>query len=67
MNAALSGVVLDKVLHPDQVPMLWDGKSLAGGAESVDYRHDGKAAVAFADGHLAWLGREEFQRLRLSP
>jgi prepilin-type processing-associated H-X9-DG protein len=67
MNAALSGVSQADISHPEQVPLFWDGTALQGGAETVAYRHEGRANVVFADGETRAVTREEFQRLRLTP
>lgn len=46
MNTNLQGKSLDDLAHPDKVVLIYEGQN-----QTLDFRHDGKAVVGFADGH----------------
>lgn len=46
MNANLQGKSLDDLAHPDKVVLIYEGQN-----QTLDFRHEGKAVVGFADGH----------------
>ncbi|HCU36854.1 MAG TPA: hypothetical protein DGT21_15825 [Armatimonadetes bacterium] len=56
-------VALDAVEMPDdakraELAVLWDGNggwNAAGDATSIEFRHNGGANAAFADGHVKWF------------
>jgi prepilin-type processing-associated H-X9-DG protein len=53
-NAQLEGKVLDAIKNPEQVVLAYEGR---GG--KLDFRHDGKAVVAFADGHVSLVSETQ--------
>lgn len=61
MNAALSGVVLEKLQSPAETVLFFDSHlgtmNAAGGRDAVcaPGRHGGGNCYAFADGHATWL------------
>ena len=58
MNAHLQGKNLDDLAHPSQVVLVYDGQN-----GTLDFRHDGKAVVGFADGHDRALTQAQVQEL----
>ena len=46
-NSNLVGISMDKIDKPTETVMVYEGK-----AGKLEFRHDGRAAVAFADGHV---------------
>ena len=54
-NAELSGLSITNRTEPARVPVFFDGKAgwnAVGPITDLDYRHRGRANVAFADGHV---------------
>jgi len=61
-NANLENTLPSSIKDPDKVILLYEG------ADGVlDFRHDGKACVAFADGHVKTVSQEESKSLRWKP
>lgn len=46
MNTNLQGKGLDDLAHPEKVILIYEGQN-----QTLDFRHEGKAVVGFADGH----------------
>ena len=61
-NASLAGVSLARIAAPAQTVLLYEGKN-----GKLDFRHDGKAAVGFADGHAKLVSAEDAKKLRWKP
>src|SRR5262249_12612651 len=61
-NANLQGVSLAKVSRPAETVTIYEGKN-----RTLDFRHDRKAAVGFADGHAKLISREQAKSLRWKP
>ena len=55
---------IESLPHANHLVMFYEGKN-----GQLDFRHDGKTNVAFADGHVETISREEAKTLRwnLSP
>jgi prepilin-type processing-associated H-X9-DG protein len=53
-NRQLAGLDLTEVSNPARTPMLWD-------KPSIDHLDGGN--IAFADGHVKWFGKSEFNSL----
>jgi len=62
MNADLQGVKLDNIVHPGQVVTIYEGHN-----QTLDFRHDGRAVVGFADGHDRALTPAQAQNLKWKP
>lgn len=61
-NSALSGKNYAVVASPAQTVMIYEGKN-----KQLNFRHDGKATVGFADGHVKLVSKEEARSLRWNP
>jgi prepilin-type processing-associated H-X9-DG protein len=61
-NANLAGVKLAKVSAPAETVMIYEGKN-----GKLDFRHEGKAAVGFADGHAKLVNAEGAKKLHWRP
>ncbi len=46
MNPFLQGKSLDDLAHPEKIVLIYEGQN-----QTLDFRHDGKTVVGFADGH----------------
>ncbi len=46
MNANLQGIDLDNLANPRKVVLIYEGQN-----QTLDFRHDGKTVIGFADGH----------------
>lgn len=57
-NGQLAGKNMAKVSDPSKLVLVYEGK---GG--TLNFRHDGKANVAFADGHVRRITKEEAKNL----
>ncbi|HTQ11569.1 MAG TPA: hypothetical protein VMI31_16015 [Fimbriimonadaceae bacterium] len=62
LNAKLIGKSDAAIQYPATTVLVYEGK---GG--KLDFRHNGRAAVAFVDGHAKLVGREEAKSLRWTP
>lgn len=62
MNAALMGKSMQKLKFPALTVLAYEAR---GG--QVTYNHSGKAAVAFADGHVKLITPEEMKKVRWTP
>jgi len=62
MNAKLQGKSLNDLAHPDKVVLIYEGHN-----QMLDFRHDGKAVVGFADGHDQALTQTQAQSLKWTP
>jgi prepilin-type processing-associated H-X9-DG protein len=62
MNANLQGGSLDKIVHPEEVVTIYEGHN-----QTLDFRHDGKAVVGFADGHDRAVTQAQAQHLQWKP
>lgn len=63
LNLALGNFFdLTRVAAPAETVALYESKN-----DDLDFRYDGKAVVAFADGHVALVSREEAKLLRWKP
>jgi len=62
-NANLLGVPLAKMMrHPAQTVMVYEGKN-----QTLDFRHENRAVVGFADGHVRSVSQAEAQTLDWKP
>jgi len=61
-NANLAGISLAKIHAPAETVLLYEGKN-----GKLDFRHGGKAAVGFADGHAKLLDAAAAKKLRWKP
>jgi prepilin-type processing-associated H-X9-DG protein len=61
-NAALENLRLDQIPEPAATVLLYEGKE-----GKLDFRHDGKANVAFADGHVETIGPDDVKKLIWTP
>jgi prepilin-type processing-associated H-X9-DG protein len=61
-NTALYGKLTTKVKAPDKT-VLWS----YGPREHLSYAFQGKALIAFADGHVKLVTKEEVKKLRWNP
>jgi prepilin-type processing-associated H-X9-DG protein len=62
MNPKLQGMSLEKLADPSQVVAIYEGSS-----QTLVFRHEGKAVVGFADGHVKALTPAQAQMLRWKP
>jgi prepilin-type processing-associated H-X9-DG protein len=56
INPNLLGVSAEKVKYPTRTIMLYEGKG-----DKPEYRHDGRAAIVFADGRASMMTRAEVE------
>jgi prepilin-type processing-associated H-X9-DG protein len=61
-NANLAGVRQTNIRSVAETVMIYEGKN-----GKLDFRHDGKAAVGFADGHAKLVNATGAQKLRWKP
>jgi prepilin-type processing-associated H-X9-DG protein len=61
-NANLVGVLYGSIKDPSTVVAIYEGR---GG--KLRFKHEGKAGVAFADGHVKMISEEEAKTLRWEP
>lgn len=61
-NGNLTNYKLDNSPDAPRLVMFYEGKN-----GQLDFRHDGKTNVAFADGHVQTISREEAKTLRWKP
>jgi prepilin-type processing-associated H-X9-DG protein len=61
-NASLVGVYIGKVKHPELTVVMYEGKN-----GTLNFRHNGKAAIGFADGHVKLVDASEAKKLRWKP
>ena len=61
-NGNLTGVKLARIKSPAETVMIYEGK---GG--KLDFRHDGRAAVGFADGRAKLIDAQAAKKLRWTP
>jgi prepilin-type processing-associated H-X9-DG protein len=61
-NANIQGVSDASIAAPAMTVLLYEGKNM-----QLDYRHDGRAAVAFVDGHVKMIGPEAAKSLFWYP
>ena len=57
-NANVLQAPLASIVDPSKTVMLYEGKNM-----KLDFRHDGKAVVAYLDGHAKLIGPEEAKSL----
>lgn len=62
MNANLQGKSLDDLAHPEKVVLTYEGHN-----QMLNFRHEGKAVVGFADGHDKALTQDQAQQLKWKP
>lgn len=62
MNVNLQGKSLDDLAHPEKVVLIYEGQN-----QTLDFRHEGKAVVGFADGHDKALTQDQAQNLKWKP
>lgn len=62
LNANLQGVPLANLAHPEAVVAVYEGKD-----QKLDFRHDGKAVVGFADGRVKTVTKDEAAGLQWKP
>jgi prepilin-type processing-associated H-X9-DG protein len=61
-NSNLAGVSMAKIQAPAETVLIYEGKN-----GKLDFRHDGKASVGFADGHAKLINAEGAKKLRWKP
>jgi prepilin-type processing-associated H-X9-DG protein len=61
-NANLACVSLAKIHAPAETVLIYEGKS-----GKLEFRHEGRAAVGFADGHVKLMNAVEAKKLRWKP
>ena len=61
-NSNLAGIRQAKIKAPAETVMIYEGKN-----GQLDFRHDGRAAVSFADGHAKLLNAAAAKKLRWKP
>jgi prepilin-type processing-associated H-X9-DG protein len=61
-NGNLANRSLSEISNPSQVVMFYEGKN-----GHLDFRHLGKANVAFVDGHVKTISRSEAKTLKWKP
>ena len=62
LNAHLEGLNLDDVTQPSRTVLFYEGAD-----GKLDFRHNGKSNVAFADGHVKAIGPDEAETLIWNP
>jgi prepilin-type processing-associated H-X9-DG protein len=62
VNSKLYGVDFTKISQPTQTIMVYEGSNF-----HLDFRHQGKAAVGFADGHAKMIDATQLKSLRWNP
>lgn len=62
MNSNMQGAILAAVNSPAQTVLFYEGKNM-----QFDFKHDGRTAVAFADGHAKLLTPEEAKNVFWYP
>ena len=53
---------MDKIAHPDAVVAVYEGKN-----QTPDFRHNGKAVIGFADGHVEEIPEAQAGTLKWIP
>jgi len=61
-NENLDGIALGEIADPSKTVLLYEGKD-----GKLDFRHDGRATIGFADGHVKLVGEEAAQNLQWKP
>jgi prepilin-type processing-associated H-X9-DG protein len=61
-NGNLTNRKLESLPNAPRLVMFYEGRN-----GQLDFRHDGKANVAFADGHVQTISREEAKTLKWKP
>lgn len=61
-NPSLAGVSFRKIPQPSQTVLLYEGAN-----RQLAFRHEGRAAVAFADGSARLIDRDQAKTLRWRP
>lgn len=61
-NANLAGVVIANVVSPAQTVLLYEGKNM-----QLDFRHEGRAIIAYADGHVKMIPPDAAKNLFWYP
>ncbi|MGI4787975.1 MAG: DUF1559 domain-containing protein [Janthinobacterium lividum] len=62
LNAKLQGRSIDNLAHPEEIVTVYEGHN-----QILDFRHDGRAVVGFADGHDRALTEAQAQHLKWQP
>jgi prepilin-type processing-associated H-X9-DG protein len=52
-NENLEGIPLQRIKRPAETVLIYEGKN-----GQLDFRHDGRATIGFADGHVKPIKRE---------
>ena len=61
-NARLANIKMSKIKDPAKTVLIYEGSD-----GKLNYRHDGRAAVAFADGHAKLINKEQAKTLVWKP
>jgi prepilin-type processing-associated H-X9-DG protein len=61
-NENLQGVGLNNLARPSEIVMLYEGKDV-----KLEFRHDVRATVGFADGHVKLINEEQAKALIWQP
>ena len=62
LNSSLAGIAVAKVQSPATTVLFYEGAN-----GKLTYRHDGKAVVCFADGHVKFVTAADSNKLRWKP
>ena len=62
MNTNLQGISLDNIPHPEAVVAIYEGKD-----QKPNFRHDGKAVIGYADGHVEEQTEAQAGSLKWKP
>ena len=62
MNSALANINMSKIKSPSQTVLFFTGQN-----GQLSFDNSGKAAVAFVDGHVKTVSREQAANLRWNP
>jgi len=62
LNSDIAGLSTTKVEMPNETVMVYEGKN-----KKLEFRHEGTAAVCFADGHAKMVSQADAAKLRWKP
>lgn len=61
-NPNLAGMTIVSIVSPSQTVLLYEGKNM-----QMNFRHEGRAIVAYADGHVKMISPDEAKNLFWYP
>lgn len=62
LNKNLQGVSMDRIVHPQEVVAVYEGKN-----QTPDFRHNDVAVIGYADGHVQGVPASQAGRLKWTP